>query len=115
MSIGPLIGIASNLIGSLFSPGAAPNGSAQHTNTNSPFAEVLSSLQQLASSNPSRYQQVTQQISVNLQSAARTATAKGDAGLASDLTRLSQDFSGAAGTGRLPKFSHLTPSLTSNR
>ena len=44
----------------------------------SPFAQVMSALQQLQQSNPTQYQQVTSQIATNLQSAAQTATTDGN-------------------------------------
>jgi hypothetical protein len=43
----------------------------------SPFAQVLNTLQQLQQTNPTEYQQVTQQIATNLQSAAQTAQSQG--------------------------------------
>jgi hypothetical protein len=53
----------------------------------SPFAQILSSLQQLQQSNPSPYQQVTQQIATNLQKA-KTAQSEGDTTAANQLKQL---------------------------
>lgn len=122
MSIGPLLGIAGSYIESLFanstgSPSATAamtgiaNNTPQDSNQLSPFAQILSSLQNLAQSNPSQYQQVTQQISGNLQSAAQTATANGDTSLASELTKLAGDFSSASGSGQLPNIQDLAQAI----
>jgi hypothetical protein len=115
MSIGPLINLADGYIQSLFSTpssgtsqagtastGTSTSGGTQDTNQLSPFAQVLSSLQQLQQSNPTQYQQVTQQISANLQTAAQTATANGNTSLANELNKLSADFSSASTSGQLP-------------
>src|ERR1035438_9235880 len=44
-------------------------GNPQDSNQLSPFAQLLSTLQQLQQSNPTEYQQITQQIATNMQSA----------------------------------------------
>src|SRR5579863_7665603 len=125
MSIGPLISLASGYIQSLFSSPASGSsstnptptnlinayGGTQDTNQLSPFAQVLSSLQQLQQSNPSQYGQVTQQISNNLQTAAQSATASGNTGLAKELTQLSSDFSSASSGGQLPNVQDLAQAL----
>jgi hypothetical protein len=130
MAIGPLFSLASGFVESLFakpplsgtspaSPAstnsASTNGTAtggtQDTNQLSPFAQVLSSLQQLQLSNPSQYQQVTQQISTNLQTAAQSATTSGDTSLANQLTQLSTDFSGASTSGQLPNVQDLAQAI----
>ncbi len=116
MSFGPLLGIASSCIGSLFGGGAsaspatagagAPN--AQAANQVSPFERILRGLEQLHQANLPEYRQVTQAISANLQSAAQKATASGNTGLAKELSRLSGDFSSAAGNGQLPNVQDLS-------
>jgi hypothetical protein len=125
MGIGPLISLASGLVESLFakpplsgasstnsaSTNTTATGGTQDTNQLSPFAQVLSSLQQLQHSNPSQYQQVTQQISTNLQTAAQSATTSGDTSLASQLTQLSTDFSGASTSGQLPNVQDLAQAI----
>jgi len=125
MSVGLLFGLASNYIESLFTNGGGSSSSAaqataagatsaassQDASTLSPFAQVLSSLQQLAQANPSHYQQVTQQISANLQSAAQTATTNGDSSLAGELTKLSGDFSTASSSGQLPNIQDLAQAI----
>jgi phosphopantothenoylcysteine synthetase/decarboxylase len=73
----------------------------------SPFAQMLGSLQQLQQSDPSKYQQVTQQIATNLQSAAQTAQADGNSIAATQLNQLSTDFSNASTTGQLPNIQDL--------
>jgi hypothetical protein len=73
----------------------------------SPFAQLLSTLQQLHESNPTEYQQVTQQIATDLQNAAQTVTADGNSTAASQLTQLATDFNNAAQSGQLPNISRL--------
>ena len=73
----------------------------------SPFAQVLSTLQQPQQSNPSQYQQVTQQIATNLQTAAQTAQQNGNTSAAGQLNQLATDFTNASKTGQLPSVSDL--------
>jgi hypothetical protein len=77
----------------------------------SPFAQLLSTLQQLQQSNPTEYQQVTQQIATNLQSAAQTATTDGNTSAASQLTQLATDFTTASQSGQLPNISDLAQAI----
>jgi hypothetical protein len=77
----------------------------------SPFAQLMSTLQQLQQSNPTEYQQVTQQIAGNLQSAAQTATADGNTSAASQLTQLATDFTTASQSGQLPNVSDLAQAI----
>ena len=77
----------------------------------SPFAQLLSTLQQLQESNPTQYQQVTEQISTNLQSAAQTATNEGNTSAASQLNQLATDFSNASQSGQLPNISDLAQAI----
>jgi hypothetical protein len=122
MSIGPLVNLAAGAIQSIFSHSHkstnAPTvtstlGSNQDTNQLSPFAQVLSSLQQLQQSSPSQYQQVTQQISNSLQKAAQSATASGNTGLATELTQLSTDFRNASTSGQSPNLQDLAKAIGS--
>jgi hypothetical protein len=68
----------------------------------SPFAQVLSTLQQLQRTNPGEYQHVTQQISTKLQSAAQKAASQGNTAAANRLNKLAADFSQASRTDALP-------------
>ncbi len=122
MGIGPIVNLAGGLLQSLFSgsgSSSATNTSAttnstagtQDTNRLSPFAQILSSLQSLQQSNPTQYQQVTQQISSNLQTAAQTATSSGNTSLATQLTQLSKDFQSASSSGQLPNVSDLAQAV----
>ncbi|HXA49602.1 MAG TPA: hypothetical protein VNV86_04830 [Candidatus Acidoferrum sp.] len=77
----------------------------------SPFAQMMSSLQQLQQSDPAKYQQVTQQIATNLQSAAQTAQANGDSAAADRLNQLAGDFSSASKSGDLPNMRDMGQSL----
>jgi hypothetical protein len=77
----------------------------------SPFAQVLNKLQQLQQSDPSTYQQVTQQIATNLQSAAQTAQTDGNGTAASQLGQLATDFKNASQSGQLPNIQDLTQAI----
>jgi hypothetical protein len=78
----------------------------------SPFAELMSTLQQLQQSNPTKYQQVTAQVATNLASAAQTATSEGNTTAASQLTQLSTDFTNASKTGQLPNIQDLAEAVS---
>lgn len=67
--------------------------------------------QQLQQSNPSQYQQVTQQIATNLQSAAQTAQSEGNTGEANQLNQLASDFTSASQNGQLPNVQDLAKAL----
>ncbi len=73
----------------------------------SPFAQMMSTLQQLQQSNPAEYKQVMQQISTNLQSAAQTASAAGNSSQATELGQLATDFGNASQSGQLPNMQDL--------
>ena len=77
----------------------------------SPFAEMMSTLQQLQQSDPAKYQQVTQQIATNLQSAAQTATADGNTTAASQLNQLATDFTNASQNNQLPNIQDLAQAV----
>lgn len=77
----------------------------------SPFAQIMSTLQQLQQSNPAQYQQVTQQIATNLQSAAKTATADGNTNAANQLNQLATDFTSASQSGQLPNMQDLAKAI----
>lgn len=78
----------------------------------SPFVQVMDSLQQLQQSDPSKYQQVTQQIATNLQSAAQTAQSEGNSTAASQLNQLASDFTSASKNGQLPNVQDLAQALS---
>jgi hypothetical protein len=84
----------------------------QDNNNLSPFAQVMSELQQLQQSNSTQYQQVTQQIATNLTTAAQTATTAGNTAAASQLTQLATDFTTASTSGQLPSISDLAQALS---
>jgi len=73
----------------------------------SPLAQLMNTLHELQQSNPTKYQQVTQQIAANLQSAAQTAQSQGNTAAANQLNQLSQDFTTASQTGQLPNANDL--------
>ncbi|HUJ51299.1 MAG TPA: hypothetical protein VLW25_13910 [Bryobacteraceae bacterium] len=78
----------------------------------SPFVQVMSTLQQLQQSDPSQYQQVTQQIATNLQSAAQTAQSQGNTAAANQLNQLASDFTSASQNGQLPNVQDLAKALS---
>ncbi len=80
----------------------------------SPFAQLLSTLQQLQQSDPAKYAQATQQISANLQTAAQTAQSEGNTAAATQLNLLSTDFSTASKTGQLPSVQDLASAAGSH-
>jgi hypothetical protein len=77
----------------------------------SPFAQLMSTLQQLQQSNPAQYANVTQQIATNLQSASQTALANGNTGEAQQLSTLSNDFKTASTSDQLPNISDLAEAM----
>jgi hypothetical protein len=88
-------------------------GSTQQSDNSqlSPFSQVLTDLQQLQQNNPTQYQQVTQQIATNLQTAAQTASLQGNTNAASQLTKLAADFTNASASGQLPNIQDLAQAI----
>jgi hypothetical protein len=120
MSINPIQNISTNYIQSILNStlqgaGLTTSGTGSTTATGtqadngqlSPLGQVLSTLQQLQQSNPTQYQQVTQQIATNLQSAAQTAQANGNTAAATQLNQLASDFTKASQSGQLPSIQDL--------
>lgn len=77
----------------------------------SPFTQLMSTLQQLQQSDPTKYQQVTQQIATNLQNAAQTALADGNSTAANQLNQLAKDFTNASTSGQLPNIQDLAKAI----
>jgi hypothetical protein len=115
-----------SIIGTAFqASGLTPNSTANSQSTSSlastalqpdnsqlsPFASIMSTLQQLQQTNPSEYQQITQQISTNLGTAAQTAQTDGNATAASQLNQLSTDFSSAPKSDQLPSVQDLAQAI----
>jgi hypothetical protein len=90
---------------------SATSSTQQDSGQLSPFAQLMSELQQLQQSNPTEYKQVTQQIATNLQNAAQTATTDGNTSAASQLNTLATDFTNASQTGQLPNVSDLAQAI----
>ncbi|MGD0870451.1 MAG: hypothetical protein ABSB88_12915 [Bryobacteraceae bacterium] len=103
---------ATSTSGSTGSTGGVSFGNPQDSNQLSPFALLLSTLQQLQQSNPTEYQQVTQQIATNLQSAAKTATADGNTAAATQLNQLATDFTTASQSGQLPNVQDVSQAVS---
>lgn len=94
---------------------SAGNQLQADSNQLSPFAQLLSTLQQLQQSDPSKYTQVTQQIATNLQAAAQTATTSGNTTAASELNQLATDFTNASQTGEMPNIQDLAEAMGSGQ
>ena len=77
----------------------------------SPFAQLMSTLQQLQQSDPAQYKAVTSQIATNLTNAAQTAKADGNTTAATQLTQLASDFSDASKSGNLPNISDVAKAM----
>jgi hypothetical protein len=77
----------------------------------SPFAQLMSTLQQLQESDPAKYQQVTAQIANNLTSAAQAAQTAGNTAAATQLTQLATDFTNASKSGQLPNVQDLAQAV----
>jgi len=123
MSLGPISNLASSYLQSIFGAALQTAGLSSNANTAStgqtlavqqsdgsqlsPFAQILSSLQQLHQSNPSQYQQVTKQIATNLQNASKTAQSEGNTAAANQLNQLANDFTTASENGQLPNVQDL--------
>jgi hypothetical protein len=77
----------------------------------SPFAQMMSLLQQLQQSDPTKYQQITQLIANNLQNAAQTAQTGGNSTAAAQLGKLAGDFNSASQSGQLPNIQDLAQAI----
>jgi len=93
------------------STGTSPVAAESENGQLSPFAQLMSTLQQLQQSNPTEYQQVTQQIATNLQTAAQTATTDGNSTQATQLSQLATDFTTASQSGQLPNIQDLAQAI----
>lgn len=101
--------------GSTSNTGATAAASQSPDSTQlSPFAKLASTLQQLQQSDPAKYKQVTEQVAVNLQSAAQTATSQGNTSAASQLSQLATDFTNASQSGQLPNLQDLAQAVGSS-
>lgn len=105
------VGLSTNANNSVSSSSSTSSVQQPDNGRLSPFAQVMSTLQQLQQSNPTQYQQVTQQIAANLQSASQTAQADGNTTLASQLNQLGTDFSNASQSGQLPNVQDLAQAV----
>lgn len=76
----------------------------------SPLGSFLSELQQIQQSDPAQYQQVTQNVADNLQSAAQTAQADGNTTAANEYKQFATEFTTAANSGQLPDLSSASSS-----
>jgi hypothetical protein len=122
MSISPINNVSSYLQSVLSSTlqgaGLTSNTSAssiQSASDNSqlsPFVQVMNTLQQLQESDPTKYQQVTQQIATNLQAAAQTAQSGGNTTAATQLNQLATDFTNASTSGQLPNIQDMAQAMS---
>lgn len=98
---------ANNLSGTSATPAAQQSDSNQL----SPAVRLMNTLQQLQQTDPAKYQQVTQQIAANLQSAAQAAQSAGNTTAASQLNQLSTDFTKASTSDQLPNIQDLAQAV----
>jgi hypothetical protein len=92
--------------------GALPSVAQQTDGSQlSPFAQLMSTLQKLQQSDPTKYQEVTQQIATNLKSAAQTAQTAGNTSVATQLNQLASDFTDASKSGQLPNVQDLAQAV----
>jgi G3E family GTPase len=71
----------------------------------------MNTLQQLQQSDPTKYQQVTQQIATNLEAAAQTAQSSGNTTAANQLNQLATDFTNASTSGQLPNIQDMAQAM----
>jgi hypothetical protein len=131
MSTSPINGLSSSYLQSVFGSILQKTGSTTRTANHSlsgtdgasfasqpdsgrlsPFAQIMSGLQKLQQTDPTKYQQVTQQIATNLQSAAKTAQVDGDTAAANQLNQLATDFTNASTSGQMPDVQDLAQALS---
>jgi DNA-binding transcriptional MerR regulator len=121
MSISPVNNVSSYLQ-SVLSTTLQASGLTTKTNASSlqlpsdnsqlsPFVQVMNTLQQLQESDPTQYQQVTQQIATNLQAAAQTAQSSGNTTAAAQLNQIATDFTNASTSGQLPSIQDLAQAM----
>jgi hypothetical protein len=106
-------GLTTNRIHNNSSRAGALSSVAQQTDGSqlSPFAQLMSTLQKLQQSDPTKYQEVTQQISTNLKSAAQTAQTAGNTSAATQLNQLASDFTDASKSSQLPNVQDLAQAV----
>jgi hypothetical protein len=109
--LSPALQNSSSAANSSSTTGASSVTSQSENGRLSPFAQLMSTLQQLQESNPTEYKQVTQQIATNLQTAAQTATADGNSTQATQLNQLATDFTSASQSGQLPNMQDLAQAV----
>ena len=73
----------------------------------SPFARMVTCLQQLQQADPARYQRVTQQIAVKLRGVAQNAQSQSNVATSYQLYELANDFSACSQKCYLPSVHHL--------
>jgi hypothetical protein len=100
----------SNTLSGIDAPSLAP----PDTSRLSPFARLISELQQLQQSDPAKYKQVTQQIATNLQNAAQTAQSDGNPTAVNQLNQLANDFTNASTSGQLPNIQDLAQAISTH-
>ena len=106
------IGVTNNTTAnSLNSIGTSSSALPADNQQLSPFAQMMSLLQQLQQSDPTKYQRVALQIATNLQNAAQTAQTDGNSTAAAELGKLAGDFNSASQSGQLPNIQDLAQAI----
>lgn len=86
-------------------------GSKSGSGQPSTLTGILETLQKLEQSAPAKYAQLTGQIAANLQTAAQTASSKGNTNAANFLNQLASNFTNASKTGQLPSVQDLARAI----
>jgi hypothetical protein len=122
-------GVSGSYIQSILSNILSGTGSASKTSQNSlsglsatslqkqddsqlsPFALLVSKLQELQKSDRAKYKEITAEIATKLKAAADTATADGNTTAAAQLNKLASDFTDASSSGQLPNLKDLAQAI----
>ena len=111
MTINPLSSVSQMLLSgignsstSLTSQTTSSNPTLKDQSQLSPFAQLMSTLQQLQQSDPAKYKQVAATLASDLQQSAMNDESNGNPGEANALNRLAASFTQASQTGQLPTF-----------
>jgi hypothetical protein len=106
--------VQADLLKSTTTNGSSGFSASSHSGDSSklsPLAQILSTLQHLQEKDLNQYQQVTQTIANNLETAAQTADSSGQAEAAGQLSQLATDFTNASVTGELPNIQDLANTI----
>ena len=110
MTINPVNNISQMLLSAINNNVSAGTSSTTSTTTTndssqiSPFAQLMTTLQNLQQSNPTQFKQVTATLASDLQAAATNAQNNGNSAEANALNQLASSFQQSSQNGQLPSF-----------